>query len=404
MSQTIRKEMLPRLRQRYIQRGVQGKSVLITEVCEQWEYSRKHAIKLLNAKSGWGGDPRKKKGRPSHYGKGVEEVLWTIWKAAEQPCGKRLASMRELWLPYYEEAHGKLKSDIKEQVLTISAAQIDRLLASRKVRSGKGRCGTKPGGILKTQIPIRSGNWDITRPGFLEADTVAHCKSSLQGDFIWSVTYTDIFSGWTSNRAVWNKGAIGIVEATRNVESKLPFEILGFDCDNGSEFLNWHLISYFTDRPRKVCFTRSRPYHKNDNGHVEQKNWTHVRQLLGYERFDDESLLPIINEIYEEYWESLNNFFMPCMKLVKKERHGAKIKRQHDKPMTPCDRLLQSDYLSQEAKEKLQTKRATLNPFKLQQQLEQKLRQLHYLLRSIRPTDSLNFASNAATLNITSVS
>jgi len=112
--------------------------------------------------------------------------------------------MRELWLPHYEEAYGKIKSEIKEQVLNISAAQIDRLLAPRKVKSGKGRCGTKPGGILKTQIPIRSGNWDITRPGFLEADTVAHCNSSLQGDFIWSVTYTDIFSGWTSNRAVWN--------------------------------------------------------------------------------------------------------------------------------------------------------------------------------------------------------
>ncbi len=129
----------------------------------------------------------------------MEEVLWIIWKAAQQPCGKRLIAMLELWLPYYKEAHGKLKSHIKEQVLSISAAQIDRLLAPRKVGSGKGRCGTKAGGILKTQIPIRSGNWDITRPGFLEADAVAHCNTSLQGNFIWSVTYTDIFSGWTSN-------------------------------------------------------------------------------------------------------------------------------------------------------------------------------------------------------------
>lgn len=162
---------------------------------------------------------------------------------------------------------------VKAATLAISPAQIDRLLAPRKARAGaKGRCGTKPGGLLKHHIPIRTDNWDITRPGFLEADTVAHCGNSLEGDFVWSVTYTDIFSGWTANRAVWNKGAAGIVEATREVEAKLPFEILGFDCDNGSEFLNWHLVRYFQERPKRVGFTSSRPYHKDDNGHAEQKN------------------------------------------------------------------------------------------------------------------------------------
>jgi len=139
MSETMRKEMLPRLRKRYIQRGAQGKSVVITEVCEDWNYTCKHAIQLLNAKSRWGGDPRKKKGRPSRYGKEAEEVFWRIWKAAEQSCRKRLASMKEFWLSYYEEVHEKLKSDIKEQVFSISAAQKDRLLAPHKVRSGKGR-------------------------------------------------------------------------------------------------------------------------------------------------------------------------------------------------------------------------------------------------------------------------
>jgi hypothetical protein len=126
--------------------------------------------------------------------------------------------------------------------MAVSAAQIDRILAPRKVREGKGRSGTKPGGLLKTQIPIRTDNWEVDRPGYLEADTVAHCGESLEGDFVWSVTYTDIASGWTANRAVWNKGAEGIVAATREVEAALPFELLGFDCDNGSEFLNWHLV------------------------------------------------------------------------------------------------------------------------------------------------------------------
>src|SRR5690606_31184711 len=178
-----------------------------------------------------------------------------------------------------------------------------------------------------------------SRPGFLEADTVAHCGGSLSGDFVWSVTYTDICSGWTCNRAVWNKGSTGIVEATREVEAALPFDLLGFDCDNGSEFLNWHLVRYFQQRPCPVSFTRSRPYKKNDHAHVEQKNWSHVRQLLGYDRFEDPHLCPLINTLYRDYWEPLNNYFIPNAKLIHKTRLGSKIKIRHDKQMTPCARL-----------------------------------------------------------------
>ena len=406
MSQKMREEMLPRLRQRYANRGREGRSRLLDEVCEQWGYERKHAIKLLGARAGWGGDPVKAKGRPPKYGAAVEEVLWQIWKVAEQPCGKRLAAMRAQWLPHYEATHGKLPRPVKAATLAISPAQIDRLLAPRKARAGaKGRCGTKPGGLLKHHIPIRTDNWDITRPGFLEADTVAHCGTSLEGDFVWSVTYTDIFSGWTANRAVWNKGAAGIVEATREVEAKLPFEILGFDCDNGSEFLNWHLVRYFQERPKAVGFTRSRPYHKDDNGHVEQKNWTHVRQLLGYERLGDPKLAGAISGLYREVWEPLHNFFLPSMKLVSKERHGAKIKRRHDAPRTPCERLLASAAISAKTKRQLRARRAALNPFELHRELEERLRPiLHWALRSSRPTDSLHCAPNEGKLTETTVS
>lgn len=209
MSQKVRMDMLPRLRQRYAGRGRQGKSLMIDELCEQFGYSRKHAIKLLNA-------------------------------------------LLKIWLPHYEDEDGKLDASIGKQVRQISPAQIDRLLAPSKAKGGGRGC----------------------------------CGGSLAGDFVWSVTYTDIHSGWTANRAVWNKGAHGIVTATQDVEDRLPFAILGFDCDNGSEFPNHHLVNYFTDRKKKVGFTRSRPYQKNDNGHVEQKNWTHVRQLLGYQRLE----------------------------------------------------------------------------------------------------------------------
>ena len=236
------------------------------------------------------------------------------------------------------------------------------------------------------------------QPGYLEADTVAHCGTSLEGDFIWSVTYTDIFSGWTSLRAVWNKGAAGIVEATREVEAALPFALLGFDCDNGSEFLNWHLVRYFQDRPKKVGFTRSRPYHKNDNGHVEQKNWTHVRQLLGYDRLDAPELCAAINAIYRQWWEPLHNFFCPSAKLLSKDRHGAKVQRRHDRPQTPCDRLLQSEVVDAATKKLLKARRKALNPFELQRQLEAALRTvLEGALRSSRPTGSLHFAPLQAT-------
>ena len=406
MSQRVREEMLPRLRQRYANRGRAGRSRMIEELVEQFGYSRKHVIKLLGAKAGWGGDPRVRKGRPTEYGAAVGEVLWRIWQAAEQPCGKRLAEMRLLWLPHYEARHGRLTQTVRRKVLAISAAQIDRLLAPRKLRGGaRGRCGTKPGGLLKTQIPIRTDNWDISRPGYLEADTVAHCGTSLEGDFVWSVTYTDIFSGWTANRAVWNKGATGVVNATRNVEAELPFALEGFNCDNGSEFLNWHLVGYFRDRSRRVGFTRSRPYHKDDNGHVEQKNWTHVRQLFGYGRFADEGLVEEMNMLYQQVWEPLHNFFLPSMKLVAKVRHGAKIKRRHDQPQTPCERLLGCSQIPEETKRRLRQQRASMDPFHLHEQLEARLRSLlDRALHSSRPAGSLRSAPDPANVQPSMVS
>jgi len=396
MSQRVREEELPKLRARYGRLGREGRSRLIDEVCEQWGYSRKHAIKMLAGKAGWGGDPLLRKGRPPRYGPEVVKVLEAVWRSAEQPCGKRLKAMLGLWLPFYEEEQGPLPEQLREEVLSVSPAQIDRLLAPKKT-GPKGLCGTRPGTLLKTQIPIRTDNWDINKPGFLEADTVAHCGESMAGDFIWSVTYTDIQSGWTATRAVWNRGAHGVVEATQQIEAELPFPLLGFDCDNGGEFLNHHLLRYFAERPRPVGFTRSRPYHKDDNGHVEQKNWSHVRQLLGYDRLEDPALLPLINRLYRLYWNPLHNYYMPSAKLIKKDREGAKIRRRHDIPQTPCQRLLDSPDIDERTKERLRRQRDKLNPFKLKKQIEKALRPI--LLRGLRcsrPTGSLHCAPEEA--------
>ena len=404
MSKKVREEMLPRLRLRYLGRGPEGRSKMLDELTEQFGYSRKHAIKLLGGHAGWGGDPSVPKGRPPIYGEEVVEILWYIWQHAEQPCGKRLTPVLRYWLPAYEREQGPLTPSLKKRVLSVSPAQVDRLLAPRKARDERRRrCGTKPGGLLKNQIAIRTNHDEITSPGWLEADTVAHCGGSLEGTFIWSVTYTDIYSGWTSMRAIWNKGEAGVVEATRSVESSLPFALEGFDCDNGSEFLNWHLYHYLKDeRKQPVHFTRSRPYKKDDNGHVEQKNWTHIRQLLGYGRLEDASLVEEINRIHQEIWEPLNNYFLPSAKLIGKTRVGAKVARRHDEPMTPCDRLLESPDVAKATQRNLRRMRKELNPFELKRQLEASLKRvLEYAHPARRPTGSLPDGHKNATKNTT---
>ncbi len=241
--------------------------------------------------------------------------------------------------------------------------------------------GTKPGTLLKTQIPLQGNAWDISQPGFMEADTVAHCGNSLAGDFAWSLTMTDLCSGWTECRAVWNKGATGVLAQIQAITAALPFSLRGFDCDNGSEFLNWHLLRYFQEPPRRIQFTRSRPYHKNDNAHVEQKNWSCVRQLFGYSRFDQHRLVAAMNDLYANEFRLLVNFFYPTMKLTRKTRVGARITKQFATPQTPAQRLLDHPAVPDHHKAWLRTQLATLNPFTLSTQLQRKLKQFFTLTR-----------------------
>jgi hypothetical protein len=366
-----KREYLLAIWERYQRVGRRFKSKILDEFCAVCGYTRKYAIGLLSRK------PRRRQCQPGprrRYDGQVLEPLKVIWLAAEQMCSKRLKAALPLWLPFYEQEHGPLVEAVRKKLLQISAASIDRLLKKERARyRGKGLCGTRPGGLLKHQIPIRTDNDDVDRPGFLEADTVAHCGNSLAGDFIWSLTFTDIFCQWTENRATWNKGAEGVLGQVKDVEANLPFELLGFDVDNGSEFLCFHLWRYLLDRPRPVPLTRSRPYRKNDQAHVEQKNWTHVRQLLGYQRLEQPELVPLINELYRT-WGLLHNFFCPNLKLLSKTRKGAKTIRKYSPPQTPYQRLLESKHLSQEQKQKLQNRFQQLNPLQLKREIEQKLK------------------------------
>ena len=367
-----RKEELERLQRRYEGRGKEGKTHLLDEFCEHYGYDRKHAIKLL-------GDQLPKAEGGARVGaepvyEPVREVIAHIWKASEQLCGKRLAPALELWLPHYGKPYGSLLPKQKKLLKEVSAATLDRMLAALKTEVPRRLCGTRPGTLLRQQIPIQGEVWNEKRAGFLEADSVAHGGSSLAGDFVWSLTYTCLGSGWTEGRAVWNKGAHGVVEQTKDVENHLPFPLLGMDFDNGSEWLNWHLVHYLQERVAPVKLTRSRPYHKDDNAHVEQKNWMWPRQVLGYSRLEKPESVPLINRLYKETWGPLQNFFLPSAKLVEKHREGSRWVRRHDRPQTAYQRLVQSGQLSKKQAKRLREWKETLDPFELARQTDLQLK------------------------------
>lgn len=362
---------LQRLRTRYARRGKPGKSRLLDEWCEQYGYSRKHAIKLLRDRLPKP-ERRPRGGAPPRY-EPIREVIERIWGAAEQLCGKRLVMALPLWLPHYGKRFGRLLPCQQSLLTEVSAATLDRLLAESRTPGAHGLCGTRPGSLLRTQIPIQGEVWNERRPGFLEADSVAHCGSSLAGDFIWSLVYTDLASTWTEGRAVWNKGATGVVAQTRDVEASLPFAVRGFDFDNGSEWLNWTLIRYLQARRQPVQLTRSRPYHKDDNAHVEQKNWMWPRQLLGYGRLSEASVLPQLNRLYKEAWGPLHNFFLPSMKLREKWRDGSRWVRRHDRARTAYQRLRASGPLRGAVRRRLEEQYASLDPFALAAEIEKGL-------------------------------
>jgi hypothetical protein len=377
MSYESKQEVVRRMRWRYKGRGRQGRSGLIEQVCELCGYERKYAIKLLNGQAEGKRVGTRRGGPRRRYGEEEREVLKAIWLAAEQPCGKRLKEALRLWLPHYEKEKGEVALVVRQRLGAISAATIDRLLASCRVELGKrGRFGTRPGTLLRTQIPVRTEHWDVAGPGFLEADTVAHCGESMAGDFCWSITVSDVHTQWTETRAVFNRGALGVKARIAEIEAALPFAILGFDCDNGGEFLNWHLVDYFGKRPRSVPFTRSRPYHKNDNARVEQKNWTHVRQLVGYGRLPEPAQAELLNELYSKEWGWFRNFFSPVMKHLRTEVEGSRKRRVYDTPKTPFERLKDCGQLAPEQLEQLEALYASLNPFDLKRRIEKKLRVL----------------------------
>ena len=382
MSPVSKKEYVQAIAKRYHGASRDEKSRILDECCRICGYHRKHAIAKLS-QGQRSTRVRRKPGRTSRYRRPeIMAVLQCIWQTAHYPCSKRLKAILPIWLEPYQHTFGGLPGWVKQALATISPSTIDRVLTQERLRvKRRGLSTTKPGTLLKHQIPIKTNQWDETRPGFLEADTVAHCGDSMAGQFVFTLDVTDIATGWTEQRAVWGKGERGVLEQIVSIEASLPFAIRGFDCDNGTEFIQWHLVRYFQERPAPVQFTRSRPYKKDDNAHVEQKNWTHVRQWLGYQRFEKSILVERLNELYTTEWRLFHNFFLPSAKLLNKQRVRSKIIKQHDRPKTPYQRVLESEHLPQDTKDKLTACYNTLNPFALRQALDEKIRRIKQLAR-----------------------
>lgn len=378
MSSRARREYLAAIHRRYRNASRKEKSIILKEFCTNCGYHPKHAIRLLSSFKHFTKPKHKKKGRKSLYNKeAVIAPLKRIWLGANLPCSKRLTAILPLWLPGYIQRYGALDKEVTGLLLAISHATIDRILKPVRVKyQGRGRSTTKPGTLLRKQIPIKTNQWDESRPGFLEADTVAHCGTSMSGMFVFTVDAVDIATGWTEQRAVWGKGERDVLVQIKDIEQSLPFELLGFDCDNGGEFLNYHLLRHFTERKQSVQFTRSRAYHKDDNAHVEQKNWTHVRQWFGYHRFDNPDTVALMNNLYKHEWRLFHNFFCPSVKLIAKKRVASKIIKHYDTPKTPYQKIMESPYITDGIKASLTAVFEKLNPFDLRNAIEDKLKKI----------------------------
>ncbi len=400
MSITLKRLYLDFLRQRYRDtKSRKVKIMLIDQLCRDAGFHRKHAIRTLNQRP----QLKAKRGRRRLYSDGARYHLKKLWLAMEQVNGRRMVAMLPDWLKHYEAPeYGPL---IEKELCSMSHATIERFLRPYRAEMGrKLRTGTKPGN-LRNRIPIKPFDRNVAVPGYMEADTVAHCGGSLSGEFVWSLTGVDRLLGWTENRAVWNKLAKEVVEAVEDIEKSLPFPLKGLSSDNGGEFHNDLLISHLApskNRPREIFLTRGRPYKKNDQCYVEQKNYTHVRKLLGYDRIDCPSVKDLVNDLYKNEWGLLQNFFIPQVKLIEKIRVGAKYKRKHSKPMTPYQRLMECSQIPDQVKKDLTKKFESLNPFELKDGIERKLKRIWDTQKKFEQTHKLRSVASLPPGNISS--
>lgn len=382
-----RRTVTKALAEQYRRASKGQKGVLLDQFVEATGYDRCYARRLLRnhgrqvtitPKVVVEGDARmrtKRKGNIT-YGPEVCQALIKVWEILDFISSKRLAAALPEVVPRLVALRElRIKKATQRLLVQISPATIDRLLRpEREKYTVKGRATTKPGTLLKHQVPIRTfSDWDDERPGFLEMDLVGHDGGRAEGDYCFTLDLTDVATGWTDLVAVQNRAQKWVFEGLQSLRKRLPFTVLGLDSDNGSEFINHHLVTYCKEQ--QITFTRSRPYRKNDTCYVEQKNWSVVRRFVGYARYETPETCSLLNNLYQ-ILRDYNNFFLPSMKLKEKTRDGAKVLKRHDTPQTPYQRIWASRAVSRNVKERLRRYYEQLNPAALHRQIRRLQKQL----------------------------
>ena len=378
MSQRSKKELVETIQPRYKKATKSEKQQILNEFVATTGYHRKYAIRILTK---WVRRKHPKKPGPKKIYQGeVVVVLKQIWEICGRICSKRLHPfLPEIARVLERNNELQLSAETKTLLLSISRSSIDRCLGPAHREHPHGLSTTKPGTLLKKSIPVRTYTpWDEEKPGFLEIDLVAHCGETTEGQFVNTLTCVDISTGWTECLAVLTRNKQTVFEAIKTMRARLPFALLGIDSDNGSEFINDLLFHYC--QYQKITFTRSRPYHKNDQAHVEQKNWSVVRRLIGYDRFETETENNLLQSIYEDLRLYIN-FFQPVLKLVSKEQVDKKIIKRYDTAATPYQRVLASKDIQFDVKATLTNLYVQLNPVKLRTSIDQKVDQLWRISR-----------------------
>jgi transposase InsO family protein len=388
-------EYLRAIYERYRQAERKAKKVILSEFCVNTGYHRKYAIRLLN-----GPRPEKRRTGPERrrglsYSPETLALLSTVWEAAGYPWSVRLKALLPLWLPWIRKRF-HLRPEIEKQLLKIRARQMDRRLKAQKRQRRRRIYGrTKPGYLLKHHIPVKTDRWDVATPGFTEVDLVSHSGNSASGEFVHTLNVTDIHSTWTESRAVLGRGQEAVQQALNEIATTLPFPLLGVDSDNGSEFINWHLKSWC--QQKNIQLTRGRPYKKDDNAHIEQKNWTHVRKLLAWDRYDTHEAVAAMNDLYGQELRLWLNLFLPSVKLQKKVRVGSRVRRVYDPARTPFERVRECLQAHPQKVAKLEELKKRLDPFQLSKRIERKLERLARLAnRRLSPKAPQQTATESA--------
>jgi len=380
MTHMSKKELIDEIKPRYLKATKIKKGLMLDEFCLNTGYNRNYAIRIMQAGCDYHRVEREgRKKRKQKYGADVMAVIIKIWELLEYPCGARLQPSLIPMVESMERAKEIAVSHlVKEQLKLITARTLDRRLKRERIvrKLNRSRGTTRHGSLLKSSIPIRITNWDTSEVGFMEMDTVAHNGGDPSGECLYSLDMTEIYSGWSEQIAVMGKGEAGVILAVNEIKNVLPFELKGMD--SRSEFVNWHMVRYCEQH--KLFFTRSRPDRKNDNAYVEQKNNTHIRKWIGYDRFDNATQQKAINDLYRNELRLFNNFFRPVMKILSKEKINNSICRKiYDVAQTPFQRLVDSNQISEKKKEKLQKLYLSLNPVELKKTINQKLRYIKKL-------------------------